>query len=76
MPRMAKALPKGVVIHSGGWYVRVRYEGPDGKRHALWRRCEKNAVHARQIRRALEAEIEEERARWTFAAFLHQLFQR
>jgi integrase len=53
-----RRLPIGVVERNGHHYVVVRYrEG--GKRHAAWRRCEKNPTHAKEVRAALKRELED-----------------
>lgn len=40
-------------------YVRVRYTGADGKRHALWKQVE-NPAHARRVRAGLTTKLDTE----------------
>lgn len=55
--RRKKKLPPGVVEKNGRHYVRVRYKGDDGKRHASWRECAKNPTDAKEVRAALKLEL-------------------
>lgn len=52
-------LPANVVVKDGRWYVRIRYKGEDGQRHAAWRECAKNATDAGEVRKALQKELDE-----------------
>lgn len=61
--KKTRRLPLGVVeskirdddgnVVATRWDVRVRYEGKDGKRHAVWGKCAKNATDAGDVRKQL-----------------------
>lgn len=55
--RKRRKWPPGVVVKHGRWYVRVRYQGEDGKRHAAWRECEADPEAAKEARLALQQEL-------------------
>ena len=59
--RKRRKWPPGVVVKNNRWYVRVRYHGDDGKRHAAWRECDANADAAADALLALKQELGDRR---------------